>query len=82
MCGVAEKADFVAIVPWRAPNGHERAGRIFAEVFEQRRHQRYGIRKFFTEKSAHILISFRCSKTARTFEFPKQRARERKSGKC
>src|SRR5206468_9070921 len=27
MCGIAEKADFVAIVPWRAPNGHERSSR-------------------------------------------------------
>src|SRR5207245_3756306 len=80
MCGIAKKADFVSLIQWRAPNGHERSSRILPEIFQQRRHQRYGIGEFFTEKSAHIVIGFRCGKAARTFEFPKQRTRERTVG--
>ena len=77
MSGVPEDANLVAVIPRRTADGDQRAGRIVLEIFEQRGHQRHGIGEFFFEKSAHILVGFRCSKTAFSFEFPKERARER-----
>jgi hypothetical protein len=46
------------------------------EIFEQRRHDRDRIGKFFTKESADIVIGFCGGETARAFEFPEERAGE------
>ena len=78
--GVADERDFVFVEPRRATNRHERAGRIGFEIFEQRRHQRHGIGKFFLEKAADFVVGLGRLETARPFEFPKERAGERAIG--
>src|SRR5439155_4384673 len=74
---ITEQANSVAVIPWCAANRDKRARWIVLEIFEQRRHQGNGIRKFFTEEAPDFGIRFRCGETTRPFEFPKKCTGER-----
>ena len=80
MGGVANQADLVLIEPRRAPDRDQRARRIVFKIVEQIRHERHGIGKFFLEESTNLVVGFGRGETARSFEFPKQRAGERAVG--
>src|SRR4030095_5503480 len=74
---IAEQANPVTVIPRRATNCDKRASWVVLEIFEQRRHQGNGVRKFFIEEAPDIVIRLCCGETTGSFEFPKKRAGER-----
>src|SRR5207245_9789714 len=56
------------------------AGWIVSKIVEQIWHQRHSVRKFFFKEAMDIVVGFGRREAARSFEFPKQRARKRAIG--
>ena len=74
---IAEQANPIAVIPWRATNRHKRASWVVLEIVKEGRHERNGVRKFFIEEVPNIVICPCCSKAAGSFEFPKKCTGER-----
>jgi hypothetical protein len=73
---IADERDRVFEGPGRATDRDQRSGRVFPEIFEERRHERDGVGKFFSEETADLVVGRRRFETARALEFPKERAGE------
>ena len=74
MRGIADERDLVVEKPRRASDRDQRTGWVLAKIFEQRRHERDGVGKFFVEEATDVVIGLGGLKAARSFEFPKERA--------